>query len=287
MPHNGATRDITMMPSTIETIDAAMFEWLDETLNIHTTTNKGWKKVPVLWLAPERGHQIKEEKEVRDRNGIIKLPLITLNRTSMLKDPAMKGVAWAHIPHMSDPKGGAVTVARRIGQVKTSNFKNAYSFRKHGDFNFPSTKKLTVYETISMPIPTYINAMYSITLKGEYQQQINELATPFITKTGQINNFFISKEGHRFEGFIQNDFNTSNNVTNMAVDERLYETTVSVRILAYLLGEGKNAERPKVAIRENAVQVVQVRERAAIGDATDTLDVINTDLLSKDGFYRE
>ena len=54
-----------------------------------------------------------------------------------------------------------------------------------------------------------------------------------------------------------------------------------------LLGESKNAESPKITIRENAVQLVQVRERAAVGDAPDNLDLINTDLLSKDGFYRE
>ena len=138
-----------------------------------------------------------------------------------------------------------------------------------------------------MPIPTYINTIYNITLKAEYQQQINELMTPFITTTGQINNFFINKDGHKFEGFIQGDFGMNNNVTNFADSERMYESTISIKVLAYLIGESKNAERPKITIRENAVQLVQVRERAAIGDSPDNLDVINTDLLSKDGFYRE
>tara|TARA_R100000951_G_scaffold78022_1_gene65854 strand:- start:156 stop:1016 length:861 start_codon:yes stop_codon:yes gene_type:complete len=280
-------REITMMPSTIETIDTALFEWIDQTLNIHATSNKGWNKVPVLWLAGERGFQVKERDDLRDSNGVLKLPLISLNRTSMLKDPAMKGVAWAHIPNIDDAKGGAITVSRRIGQTKTSNFKNAYSFRKHQDYNFPDDKKQTVYETVTMPVPTYINAMYSVTLKAEYQQQINELMTPFMTKTGQIDNFFITNEGHRFEGFIQGDFGMNNNVANYSNSERLYESTISIKILAYLIGEGKNDERPKITIRENAVQLVQVRERALIGGSPDNQDLINTDLLSKDGFYRE
>ena len=52
-----------------------------------------------------------------------------------------------------------------------------------------------------MPVPTYINVTYSVMLKGEYFQQINEMLTPFIVKTGQINNFFINADGHKFEGF--------------------------------------------------------------------------------------
>tara|TARA_R110002020_G_scaffold52021_8_gene146728 strand:- start:3717 stop:4565 length:849 start_codon:yes stop_codon:yes gene_type:complete len=282
MPADQNTRDITLMPSTIETIDAAFFEWLDSELNIHSSTNKGWKKVPVLWLAPERAFQLKEQKNLYDANGVLKLPLISLNRTSIVKDPAMKGVAWAHIPG-----NNAIEVARRINQSKTANFKNAYSYNKHQDYNFPDNKKKTVYETITMPMPTYINAMYSITLRAEYQQQINELVTPFMTKTGQINNFFITSEGHRFEGFIQNDFGSNNNVVNFSNGERSYESTITVRILGYLLGEGNNAEKPKITIRESAVQLVQVRERAALGDNPDNLQVTNTDLLSKKGFYRE
>ena len=53
------------------------------------------------------------------------------------------------------------------------------------------------------------------------------------------------------------------------------------------MGEGKNAEKPKITIRESAVQLVQVRERAALGDNPDNIEITNTDLLSKKGFYRE
>ena len=102
-----------------------------------------------------------------------------------------------------------------------------------------------------------------------------------------VNNFFINKDGHRFEGFIQSDFSMNSNVADYSNSERMYESVISIKVLAYLIGESKNAERPKITIRENAVQLVQVRERALLGDSPDNLDVINTDLLSKDGFYRE
>ena len=117
-----------------------------------------------------------------------------------------------------------------------------------------------------MPVPTYITLMYNINIRTQYQQQANEILNPFVTKTGQIDNFFIRQDGHKFEGFIQGNFGLSNNVTSMANNERTYETTIQAKILGYLLGSGVNEERPKITIRENAVTVVQSRERQMLDD---------------------
>ncbi len=128
-------------------------------------------------------------------------------------------------------KGGAVTVARRIKQDKTANFANADAARLKGGMSaqsvgtgqptFPFDNKKIVYETISMPMPTCVVSNYDVYIQAEYQQQMNEMFTPFITKTGQINNFFIKEEGHKFEGFIQNDFAQNYNVKNLGKTREL------------------------------------------------------------------
>jgi len=276
---DGKLKELIFMPSTIETIDQAFFNWVDETINPSSTTNKGFKKVPVIWISAERAYQIKKDKDLRDNNGVLKLPLMIVNRTEVAKDPTFKGVAWAHIPNMNDGlrgvRGGALTVARRINQDKTSNFINADSRRKfgtlssatsgHGQDNFPFTNPgKVVYETMTMPIPVYVSVKYELTVRTNYQQQLNEITTPFMTATGQINNFFINHEGHRFEGFIQDNFIQSMDVTGE--EESSYETKLEFRILGYLLGGGINDERPKIAIRENAVEIKMPRERVIVGD---------------------
>ena len=149
--------------------------------------------------------------------------------------------------------------------------------------NFPiKNPGKVVYETISMPVPTYVVVDYDVVVRTEYQQQINDLITPFITKVGQINNFFIKNEGHKYEGFIQSDFSQASNTSQMNEEERMYETTISIKILGYLIGEGPNRERPKVTIRENAVEVKIPRERVIVGDIPDFDPARNADL-----FYRE
>jgi hypothetical protein len=91
---DGKLKEIIFMPSTIETIDQAFYNWTNDTMNPSAETNKGFKKVPVIWISAERAFQIKADKELRDLNGIIKLPLLIVNRTSIIKDPAFKGVAY-------------------------------------------------------------------------------------------------------------------------------------------------------------------------------------------------
>tara|TARA_Y100001938_G_scaffold147408_2_gene228521 strand:- start:961 stop:1827 length:867 start_codon:yes stop_codon:yes gene_type:complete len=266
-------------PSTLETIDTALYEYVDQNLNVHSTTNKGWKKAEVVWISAERAHQLKNRKQLRDMSGSIILPVITVERASVVKDPSRKGIFYGHVPPVSDEKGGSITIARKINQDKTRNFANADAFRSKGQNTFPTKNKKVVYQSISIPMPVYVDITYTVTLRTEYQQQMNEMVTPFITKTGGINYFLLKKDDHRYESFIQQDFSQENNVSALESDERTYITKVDIKVLGYLIGEGKNQERPKVVIRENAVEVKMPRERVIMGDIPERVD--------KRGFYRD
>tara|TARA_B100000519_G_scaffold61998_1_gene52475 strand:- start:3842 stop:4660 length:819 start_codon:yes stop_codon:yes gene_type:complete len=272
MPENKKENVITLEPSTIETIDMAVFEFVNEEMDLHTTTNRGFKKVPVIWVSAERAFQSKRSKEMRDKEGALILPLISVERAGFEKDPTRKGPAWAHLPPVDDTKGGAFTITRQIKQDKTSNFANADTARARGQINFPRKNEKIVYETISIPLPVSINVNYIIKLRAEYQQQMNDLIQPFVTKTGNINHFMLNKDGHRYEGFIDGSFSSNSNVEEMGEDERMYETEINIRVLGHLVGEGPNQEKPKVVRRENAVEVKIPRERTILTD--DDLDFL-------------
>ena len=276
---NPAVREMSVMPSTIETIDMALYNWINEEVNPFATTNQGWEKVDVRWVSGERSWQIKADRDIRDDSSRIILPMITMHRSGFQKDPAMKGVAWAHIPNADDAKGGAksLSVSRRIEQVKTSKFANATANRLYKQKTFPFNNKKVVYETKTFPVPVYVVGSYTISMRTEYVQQMNEIVQPFLTRTGQINNFFMLKDGHRYEGFIQNDLTDNSNAVNMGDDSRYYLNTFDIKVLGYLIGEGKNDENPRVTIRENAVEVRIPREHVIFGDINEYL---------KKGFYR-
>lgn len=261
-------KEVTFMPSTIETIDFALYDWLNEELGIFCTTNEGWKKVPLVWSMPERAFQIKDNKDLRKKDVFV-LPAISIERTTLKKDPNMKGVAWSHIPRINDAKGGAITVARRIQQEKTANFQNADARRVYKDKTYPYKDGKAVYETITMPLPTYVVANYKLTVNTEYQQQMNEIITPFLAYTGQINNFFIRRDGHKFEGFVQGDFGLENNVSNLSEEERNFKTVINLEVLGYIMGSDKNDNQPKKTIRESAAKFRITNERVVVDDKKD------------------
>ena len=255
----------TFEPSSLETIDSAIYYYLDEVLNLSCTTNDGFKKVPIVWHGSERPYQIKNNKELRDSVGKLKLPLMSVHRASVSREDTFKGGFQATIGEVNDYRGGTVATTRIIKQDKTRNFANADRLRQsgRGDETGRGDNSKIVYETITVPVPTYITCMYEIKIKTEYQQQMNELLPGFVFDTK--NSFLAEYDGHRYEAFIQDNYNT-NNVTDLGVEERVFEATINLKVLGYLVSEGPNRDRPKITRRENQVQVRITRERVILGD---------------------
>ena len=267
-------KEIGMLSSTIESIDQAFTNWVKDDVNISTMTHEGFIRTPVLWQVPERAYQVKNKKELRDDGGALKLPLITVERTGVVKDPAQKGSFQANLySNKHNGRSGRMVIAKQIVQDKTRNFAAVPAMRDRltggtEQLYFPRVNKKVVIRTLSIPIPVYVNINYKITLKSEYQQQMNTMLQPFMTRTGQVNAFVIERNGHRYEGFIDQNFNSSNNVENLGEDIRTYTSEINVRILGYLIGEGESDDRPLVEIHENAVEVTFPNE-AVVPDGND------------------
>ena len=265
-----------MLSSTIEDIDYAIVSWLKQDLNLSATTNEGYKSVPVLWQAPERAFQVKHAKELRDDAGALKLPLISIERTNINKDPSKKGSFQANIMSLNRPvldvsagkgngRAGRIVIAKRIVEDKTRNFAVASGVRTRTNSGgrqryYPRKNHKIVVQSVSIPIPVYVDVEYKIKIKAEYQQQINELTTPFITRTGQINAFTMKRKGHTYEAFIQQSFSQSNNASTLNEDSRFFTTDITINVLGYLIGDGDNQDRPIARIDENVVEYQFPRE---------------------------
>jgi hypothetical protein len=283
-------REVTFSPSTLETIDRAVLTYVDEGLNLSVTTNTGFRKVPVLWVTSERSYQLKHNKDLRDGQETLKLPLMTVNRATVTKDPGYRGALYANLYPANDEKGGTIEIARKINQKKTAEFQNAFSKRKYGvkkdvrskNFNTNARNMSTqrvVYETLTIPIPTWVKITYEVTLRSEYQQQMNELTQPFMTIPGNSRMpARITSEGHYYEVFIDGGLTNDSNQAALGMEQRNFETTIPIEVLGYLIGEGDNQEKPKIVTRENAVEIKLGREQTIFGDIPENI---------KDGFYRE
>tara|TARA_R100000008_G_scaffold82527_1_gene66876 strand:+ start:84 stop:947 length:864 start_codon:yes stop_codon:yes gene_type:complete len=256
-----------LRPSTFETIDSAVLEWVNKTLNIFTTTNTGWKKAPVIWMTAERAFQIKSDKEIRstDSESLI-FPLISIERTSVERTPVNQRPIPANLFPNRDYRGGSLTISRKINQNKTRNFATSEGLRLTGKHGMPVNNNKIVYQSLTIPMPVYYNLVYSINLRADYQQQMNEMMAPFMVYTGGINQFFLKKDEHVYEAFIEDAMALDNNLTSLGEEEKRYETSVNLRVLGYLIGSGPNQKTPKITKRENPVKIKFARERVMVDD---------------------
>jgi hypothetical protein len=305
---NRYTKGLDFQPSTIETIDMAMYNYLTG-LNLHSSTNKGFVPTPIIWVGAERTFQLKNDLTLRDSEGLLNIPVITIERKEMTRDPA-KSPLPANIPDYG--MGGYIPVRRRIVQDKTSNFKEAQNIEKFGGNDdvgiseaflakgrkFPNNinpmfdtrpvnaREKVVYETVYIPVPVYINVKYEIHIRTEYMQQMNQLITPFISANSRLGRnskyFTLGHDNHFFEGFIDNSFSNDNNAAKLDEEERIFNSTINVDVLGYLVGGGDNENSNISKSYESIVDVKVSRERVALSDKHDRINKTGTD-----PFYKE
>lgn len=250
-------------PSSLENIDYAIYDWLDKQLNLHCNSRDGFKKVPTLWVTPERSFQIKNSKDFRDVNGTLELPLITIERGAIVKDQKNAATFYANLP----PKDNRLLISRKINQKKTSEFANADYKRKYGEVDFVKPRKQNpkiVYQYKSVYLPVYVQLNYSISIFTQYQQQMNELIQPFATKTGSTRYFLIEKDGYKYECFIEPNFDIRNNINGMDEEERRYITTITIKTLGNIQTDGVNESDSVTKVYENPVEIKLPRENVIL-----------------------
>lgn len=254
---------------TLETIDYAVWNWLQE-LNLFATTSPedgGSKKVPVIWVSSERAFQTKVFKDLRDVSGSISPPLISVMCMGPNKNPSNKGQHWANVPAVRDFMGGVFYVKKELQQKKTSEFRNNEAKSRFGQMNYKfaeddEVEAGPVYAHYAVPIPTYVENIYKIKIWTLYTMQRNELVQPFLTlvPAGNIGRFMIQHEGHRFEAFMDPSISYGGNMDSLEKDERKLEAEISLKVLGHVCGQGQNQVTPVFVGREGFAKVVVTEE---------------------------
>ena len=254
-------------PSKIENIDLAVYKWLDENMDLYSTTSRGWAKVPVIWVSGERSFQIKNKKELRQNDGSFILPIITIKRTGINKDLKPKGIFPGNIvPNLF--KDDYILV-KQINQDKSTNFANADTQKRTGQPNSKTENKKIVYGFKSIKFPVQAIFEYEIELRTEYQQQMNEITQPFLVFTGAGNYFVIENEGHRYEVNLDPSYGIEHNGDKLEQEERLFKTKIKLNVVGHVVNSGVNEIDTNIIYRENAVEVKIPREYV-ITDDSDT-----------------
>lgn len=272
---------LDIKPVTLETVDQALYDYFDKKIVPTVDTERGRKKVSVIFATGERWALIRDNKGLRDENGTLILPLISIRRTDIEKTSGMSSMPqeFSHI-----------TIAKNLHE-KTGNIQNLIKTRKLN--GFPQAKRPPVFEYTSIPMPKFATLFYEITIWTQFQAQMNEVLEKIFYSDDYLESFTIPVEydtetkkgkGHYFTGFKNSNVTPESNVVEFSDQERIIKYTYSIKIPAYFLldpdtealaygrnkGTSPNDTNSKVLFKTQNIIDVSLREQ--IGDS-DSLSV--------------
>lgn len=253
---------------TIEDVDRSLFDLFDKQIPLMYTYSNSTKRVPVVFASGERFALLSRKKPLRDKAGALILPVISILRDSMTVDNEMGMSANGTVPHVikkrlskKDPR--YQQLLNKLGLKNSDDLPDTSSFiepdglgSKNGRFasrrNISNVAKArqdslleskignNIFEIIEIPPPQFFTSMYTITIWAQYVQQMNEIISTIMTNMQDYNQRTFrleTKKGYTFVAYIDSDFGTGNNFDDFSDDERLIQTTFTVKIPGYLIGE--------------------------------------------------
>lgn len=236
--YNDKSGRYSIKPVTIKTVDQSCIDYFDKRLNIHVDSGTDKRsKVPVIFATGERWALIRDNKGIRDDNGTLILPLISVRRTLIDRTPG---------EHALGQETPSITIRKQI-HSKTANIQNAlYARAVRG---FPQPKREPVYEYLTIPFPDFANVYYEIVIWAQYQNQMNEILEKIFYNYDHGDSFVMPVEydGHKrkgnsyyFVGFRDGNVAPQSNVEEFSDQERIIKYLYTIKVPAYFMFDPKD-----------------------------------------------
>lgn len=243
---------------TIETVDRALNDWFDKTVDSHVQSPTGERrKVTTLFSSGERWISSREKKGVRDKNGVLILPLVSLRRTGIDRNPVNMSAFGVETEN--------IQISKRVSP-KTNIVQNVLVGRPQSSRPLQST----VYEVTTVPFPDFSVIQYDVQVQTQYITQMNSFLEKMFHELDIQRSFVMSLDGQRrhppigapFEerkpfkggylvGFFDESVSSQDNFDEFTDQERIIRFTTSLRIPVGLLIDPEG-ERPSISVEKTA-----------------------------------
>ena len=261
--------DVTIPSCGIEDVDVALFKLFDEEIPFSVGSTEDMKKVPVIFAAGEKWALLKKGRSIRDRNGTLILPLITIMRSgieqNVVEDICGRGINQQtgelviqrrldksdreyqslinrllinHQPNLAMSQTEALL--EPVGQLSSN--------RGLGDLSkdqlivdgglLVGDRQNNVYETMVIPAPQFYTATYDVVIWTQYTQHMNQILETLISSFLPQGNAWklLTPKGYWFIATVDgNAYKAENNFSDMAAEERIIKHTFTIKVPAYIL----------------------------------------------------
>ena len=235
----------------VEDVDKALFRLFNEELPMTIELEGETKRIPVIFATGERAFILRRKEPLRDRQGALVLPLISILRTGLDQNPTI-------LPALG-PGDGQIVIKRSISNKNDiyrrqqniegfQNQKGVATNNKHignssritydrGEISLKTTKN-NIYEFLTIPVPRFFVATYEISFWSQYLQQMNKIQEALMTsynlsstKTFRVE----SDKGYWFVAEVDSGISTDQNFDSFQDEERIIKSSITINVNGYII----------------------------------------------------
>ncbi len=176
------------------------------------------REVPTVYATQERYAQMQVNKGMRDSNGVLILPLVSVRRTGM-------ELIEKYYREAAGGQADGIVLAKRVATVKNTptrlRYGNALMAQK--------IQKPIVYEVIKTQYPVWYKINYEIILWSSYVSDMNSMQEQLLENYRGV----YEAGSYRFYGYIDGGVQDMSNVNDFTAQERIIKSQYNIALEAY------------------------------------------------------
>lgn len=196
-------------------VDLAIAEHMIDTVVPSVEEFREKIKVPVMYGNPERWKSIQKDGYLRDKKGVIQIPLIMFKRNSIERNDTM-----------------ASSMNRHVSYPSVSKYSKKHKYDKFSAMT-GTQRPVEVYDVV---MPDYVTISYEVIIWTDFTEHMNKIVEAFQYATDE---YWGDKSGFKFKVKIDSFDNTTEVGEG---SQRIVRTTFTMLVNAYLLPEQFNNE---------------------------------------------
>ena len=191
-------------------VDMAIAEHMIDTVLPTVEIFQEKQKIPVVYGNPERWKSVQRDGYLRDKKGVLQIPLVMFKRNSINRDDALSN-----------------TMNRHVSYPSVSRYSKKHKYDKFSAMT-GTEKPVEMYDIV---IPDYVNITYEVIIWTDFTEHMNKIVEAFQYATDE---YWGDKGGFKFRTRIDSFDNTTELSEG---SQRIVRTNFTMVVKAYLLPE--------------------------------------------------
>jgi len=267
---NAPPDEVRVPACGIEDLDKAFFNTLRDDVAFQVSNDPGkQQKVPIVFAVGEKWSMIKSGRALRDKDGTLILPLVTVRRSNIEQgtdDMTGRGmnqhVGQITVRTQLDPRDRAYqNILNKLGLVNSEDVPGDREFDELGSLTterggtqahaldndvrsgglLAPKLKMNAWQIVTLPTPQFYTATYEVTIWAQYVHHMNQMIERLMSTylpTGNRTLKLDTEKGYWFIAYFDEGISSEDNADDSSGQELVRKCKLTVKVPAYIVESG-------------------------------------------------